>query len=129
MFWFTLWSRPQVSAFSTSYRDSNWWQSSQTSAYQSSQTPDCSMSSQPSSCWDSSLQRQASQTEAYYRCSHIYSQRKHSEPPACQSSQSLPFTQHEVAETVASLSHINRYSLCSQIPESLFEHQATPWRK
>lgn len=124
-----LWSRSQVCALFTSYSDSsNWWQSSQTSAcYQSSQTPDCSMSSQPSSCWDSSLHRQASQTETYYQCSHIYSQKKHSEPPAYQSRQSLPFTQPEVAETTASFPHRN--GLCPQKPESLFELNAATWRK
>lgn len=131
MFRFIPRSRPQVSTFSSSYHDSfNWCQSSQTSAcYQSSQTPDCSLSSQGASCWDPSLRTQASQTEAYYQCSHSYSQRKHSEPPAYQSSQSLPFTQHEVAETAASLSHRDPYTLQPQIPERLFEHQATPWRK
>ncbi|XP_049424895.1 HAUS augmin-like complex subunit 3 isoform X2 [Epinephelus fuscoguttatus] len=126
------WFRPQVSSYSTSYRDaSHQPQSSQTSAcYQHSQTPDCSLSSQASSgsssCWDSSLHRQVTQTEAHYRCSQIYSHRKCSEPPACPSSQALSFTQHE--ETVASFSHRDRYTLSLQTPERLCEHQATPWR-
>ncbi|XP_044039519.1 uncharacterized protein LOC122870015 isoform X1 [Siniperca chuatsi] len=125
------WSRPQVSS---SYHDStNQWQSSQTSAcYQFSQTPDCSLSSQASSCssscWDSSLQRQASQTEAYYQYSQIYSHRNYSEPPAYQTSQAQSFTQHEVSETAASFSHRDRYTPSLQIPESLCERQATPWR-
>lgn len=135
LFWFRPWSRPQVSSFSTSYHDSfNQWQSWQTSAcYQSSQTPDCSLSSQASSCssscWDSSLQREASQTEAYYQCSQIYSHRKYSEPPAYQSNQTQSFTQHGMTETSASFSHRDRYTLSLQIPQSPFEHQATPWRK
>ncbi|XP_037613761.1 DNA polymerase nu isoform X3 [Sebastes umbrosus] len=124
--------RPQVSSFSTSYHDApNQWQSSQTSTcYQYSQTPDRSLSSRASSCssscWDSSLQRQTSQTEAYYRCSQIYSHRNYSEPPVCQSSTALSFTQQE--ETAASFSHRDRCtSLSLQIPERLCENQA-PWR-
>ncbi|XP_034757074.1 DNA polymerase nu isoform X2 [Etheostoma cragini] len=52
--------------------------------------------------------------------------RKYSEPPACQSSQALSFTQHE--ETAASLSNRDRYTLSLQIPKKRYEHQATPWR-
>ncbi|XP_032399977.1 DNA polymerase nu isoform X2 [Etheostoma spectabile] len=52
--------------------------------------------------------------------------RKYSEPPACQSSQALSFTQQE--ETAASLSNRDRYTLSLQIPKTLYEHQATPWR-
>ncbi|XP_078132745.1 DNA polymerase nu [Sander vitreus] len=120
--------RPQVPSFSTSYNDaSNQWQSSQISAcYQYSQTPDCSLSSQTSSCWDSSRQRQTSQTEGYYRCSQVYSPRKYSVPPACQSSLALSFTQHE--KMAASLSNRDKYTLSLQIPQILYEHQATPWR-
>ncbi|KAI3375733.1 hypothetical protein L3Q82_004031 [Scortum barcoo] len=126
------WSTPQVSSFPPSYRDSSTqWQSSQTSAcYQSSQRADCSLSLQaasPSSpCWDSSLQREAPQTEAYYQCSQMCSHRKHSEPRTCQSSQTQSFSQHGVTETAASYSHRDRYTL--QIPQSVFEHQATPWK-
>uniref|UniRef100_A0A8P4KTA6 Polymerase (DNA directed) nu n=1 Tax=Dicentrarchus labrax TaxID=13489 RepID=A0A8P4KTA6_DICLA len=123
--------RPLVSSFSTSDHDSsNQWQSCQTSAcYQSLQTPSCSLSSQASSCWDPSLQRQSAQTEAYYQCSQIYSQRKCSKPPTYQSNQAPFLTQHEVTEkTAVSFSHIDRYTLSTQTPERLFEHQATPWR-
>ncbi|KAG7241560.1 hypothetical protein INR49_025480, partial [Caranx melampygus] len=123
-----LWSRPQVSSFSTSHHDlSIEGQSSQTSAcYQHLQTPESSLSSQASSCyscWDPSLQRQTSQTEAYYQCSQTYSHRKCSEPLAHQSSQALSFWQHEVSEMAACVSHRNKYTLSLQIPERLPEFQ------
>lgn len=120
-------SRLPLSAFATSpHKTPNWWQSPQTSAcYQSLQTPDCSLSSQAtscsSSCWDSSLQ--TSRTESRYLSSHIYSHRKHSEPPAYRSSESLPFTQQEVDETAVSFSRRDR---CTVHP-SLFEHQTAQW--
>lgn len=121
---FSPWSRPQVFSFSSSDRNL----SSQTSAcYQSSQTPDCCLSSPASSCWDPSLQSQAPQNEAYYQFSQIYSHRKYSEPPAYQSSQSLPLTQHEVTEKAASVSHRDRFTPYPQTPERLFEQQSTPW--
>ncbi|XP_042258347.1 DNA polymerase nu isoform X3 [Thunnus maccoyii] len=129
-----LWSRPQMSSYSTSYHDSsNQRQGSQTSAcYQGSQTSDCSLSSQASPCssswWDSSLQRQTSQSDTYYQPSQIYCHRKNSEPPAYQSSQTPSFSQREVSETAASSFHKDTNTLSFQIPERLSEHQATPWK-
>ncbi|XP_036966989.1 uncharacterized protein LOC119026649 isoform X5 [Acanthopagrus latus] len=118
------WSRPQVSSFSTSDRDLSF----QTSAcYQSSQTADCCLSSPASSCWDPSFQSQAPQNEAYYQFSQIYSHRKYSEPPAYQSSQSLPLTQHELTEKAASVSHRDRFTPYPQTPERLIEHQSSSW--
>ncbi|XP_051799579.1 uncharacterized protein LOC127532282 [Acanthochromis polyacanthus] len=132
MWWLRPWSRPQVSSFSASHHNSsNERQSSQTS-YQYSQTPDSLLSSQASSCssscWDSSLQRQTCQTEAYYQRSQTYSHRKCSEPPACQSSQVPSFSQHEIPETAASFCQRDRYTLSTQTPERPSEHQVTPWR-
>ncbi|XP_042368648.1 DNA polymerase nu [Plectropomus leopardus] len=127
---FRPWFRPQVSSSSTSYHDaSNQPQSSQTLAcYQHSQTSACSLSSEASSgfssCWDSSLQRHTSHTEAYYRCSQMYSHRKYSEPPARLSGQAPSFTQHE--GTAASFFQRDRYTLSLQTPKRLCEHQV--WR-
>nr|XP_046237585.1 uncharacterized protein LOC124055035 [Scatophagus argus] len=116
------WSTPQVPSLFTS----NQWQSFQTApCHQSSQTPDGSLSSPGSSCWDSSLQRQPSQMEAYYQCSQIYAHRTYSKPPAYPCSQSLPSAQ---PETVAPSSHSDRYTKSLQIPERPFEHEATLWR-
>ncbi|XP_068443598.1 uncharacterized protein [Clinocottus analis] len=115
----------QMSSVSTPYHDaSNQWQSSQTSAcYRYSQTPDCSAPSQAAPRCDSSRQRQTS----HYRGALIDSHREYYEPPACQSSRALSFTQHEAM--AASFTHRNRCtSLSLQIPERICERQATPQR-
>lgn len=125
MLLFRPWSRPQVSSFFTSHHDSfNRRQSFQTlDYYQYSQTPDSSLSIQAFSCWNSSLERQTSQTEAYYQCLQPYSHRKYSEPPAYQSSQAPSSTQHLVSETAACYARRDRYTPSLQIPERLSEHQ------
>ncbi|XP_033181618.1 uncharacterized protein LOC113125251 [Mastacembelus armatus] len=119
---------PQVS---TNHCDpSNERQSSQTLANcQYSQTPNNSMSSQafcsPSS-WDFSPQRRMSKADAYYQHLQTYGDRNYSDPPSCQSSQTLSLSQHEASEAAASLSHRDRYTLSLQIPKRRSEHHL--WR-
>uniref|UniRef100_UPI003AAD1DF5 DNA polymerase nu n=1 Tax=Centroberyx gerrardi TaxID=166262 RepID=UPI003AAD1DF5 len=124
------------SSSSSSSSSSNQRRSSQIPAYyQYSQTPDYSQASQASSSsyWDSSFQRQSSQTPAHYQYSQTYSQREHSQLPAYQSSQALPFTQSEVSHSSAfpqepaSSTTRDRYTLSLQTPQTLAQHQATPW--
>lgn len=128
MAWFTPWPRTQVSSFSTSHHKP-FSHSSQTLAYcRYSKTPESSLSSCSYSCWDSVLQTQTSETEAYCQRSQMYPHRKYSEPPVYQSSQALSFPQHEVYETTASFSHGNKHPRPLQIPKRLSD-QATFWRQ
>lgn len=76
----------------------------------------------------SSLQRQSFRAQACYQQSQTCSHRVSSQSTACQISHAPAFGHHDISETTKS-SHRGGHTLSLQTPETIFPHQATSWRK